>query len=70
VNRILKKPARESDCRQGSHFRASLQLNDNTEKTGKFNFSIMGNKAMAGSQELEPFILCSLQVLMRCDVTL
>jgi hypothetical protein len=25
-------------------------------KTGKFNFSIIGNKAMAGGQELEPFI--------------
>jgi hypothetical protein len=25
-------------------------------KTVKFNFSIIGNKAMAGGQELEPFI--------------
>jgi len=25
-------------------------------KTGKFNFSIIGNKAMAGGQELEPFV--------------
>jgi len=25
-------------------------------KTGKFNFSIIGNKAMAGGQELETFM--------------